>query len=92
MDIGVQQQVLQGKGTLKATVTDVLGTFHWAGTSNTTGQTVRVNGGWESRQFRINFSYRFGSNQVKSARQRKAGSEDEDKRTQGGGGLGVGGN
>jgi hypothetical protein len=90
IDLGIQQGVLKGKGTVKATVTDVLHTFHFAGTNNSTGQTVKVNGGWESRQFRINFSYRFGSNQVKAARNRKAGTEDEDKRTQGGGGLGVG--
>ncbi len=92
VDVGVQQTVLKGKGTVKATVTDVLNTFHFAGTNNSTGQTLKVDGGWESRQFRINFSYRFGSNTVKAARNRKAGSEDEDKRTQGGGGIGVGGN
>jgi len=92
VDVGVQQGVLKGKGTVRATVTDVLNTFHFAGTNNSTGQTVKVNGGWESRQFRINFNYRFGSNQVKAARNRKAGSEEEDKRTQGGGGIGVGGN
>ena len=92
VDVGIQQGLLKGKGTVKATVTDVLNTFHFAGTNNSTGQTVKVDGGWESRQFRINFSYRFGSNQVKAARNRKAGSEDEDKRTQGGGGIGVGGN
>lgn len=90
VDMGMQQVVLKGKGTIKATVTDVFKTMKWAGTNNTTGQTVKVNGGWESRQFRINFSYRFGSNQVKAARNRKSASEDEEKRTQGGGGIGVG--
>jgi iron complex outermembrane receptor protein len=88
LDMGIQQSVLKGKGTVKATVTDVFNTLHFAGTNNSTGQTVRVNGGWESRQFRINFNYRFGSNQVKAARQRKLSTEEEEKRTQGGGGLG----
>lgn len=92
VDVGIQQGVLKGKGTVKATVTDVFNTFHFAGTNTSTGQTVNVDGGWESQQFRINFSYRFGSNQVKASRSRKAGSEDEDKRTQGGGGLSPGGN
>ena len=92
IDMGIQQGVLKGKGTIKATVTDVLNTFHFSGTNNSTGQTVKVNGGWESRQFRINFNYRFGSNQVKAARNRKLSTEDEDKRTQGGGGLSPGGN
>jgi hypothetical protein len=92
IDLGVQQGILKGKGTIKASVTDVLNTLHFSGTNNTTGQTVRVNGGWESRQFRINFNYRFGSNQVKAARNRKAATEDEEKRSQNGGGLSPGGN
>ncbi|MBK5270927.1 MAG: TonB-dependent receptor [Bacteroidia bacterium] len=90
VDLGIQQSILKGKGTFKAVVTDVFNTLHWKATSNTTGQTLNINGGSESRQFRINFSYRFGSNQVKAARNRKSGSEEEDKRTQSGGGLGVG--
>ena len=92
IDLGIQQGILKGKGTIKATVTDVLNTLHFSGTNNTTGQSVRVSGGWESRQFRINFNYRFGSNQVKAARNRKLSAEDEEKRTQGGGGLSPGGN
>jgi hypothetical protein len=47
-----------------------------------------VNGGWESRQFKINFNYRFGNNKVKQARQHKSSIEEENQRTQGGGGLG----
>ncbi|HMG68954.1 MAG TPA: TonB-dependent receptor, partial [Chitinophagaceae bacterium] len=43
MDLGLQQTILKGKGTLKASVTDVLKTFHWSATNNTTGQEVRVN-------------------------------------------------
>jgi regulation of enolase protein 1 (concanavalin A-like superfamily) len=92
VDMGIQQGVLKGKGTIKATVTDVLNTLHFSGINNTTGQTVKVSGGWESRQFRINFNYRFGSNQVKAARNRKLSVEEEQKRTQGGGGLSPGGN
>lgn len=90
MDLGLQQTILKGKGTVKASLTDVLKTFHWSATNNTTGQEVRVNGGWESRQFRVNFNYRFGNNKVKQARQHKSSIEDENNRTQGGGGLGGG--
>ena len=49
---------------------------------------VKENGGWESRQFKINFNYRFGNNKVKQARQHKSSIEEENKRTQGGGGFG----
>jgi len=88
MDIGLQQSILKGKATVKASVTDILNTFHWSATNNTTGQEVKVNGGWESRQFKINFNYRFGNNKVKQARQHKSSIEEENQRTQGGGGLG----
>jgi hypothetical protein len=90
LDVGLQQTLFKDKVSVKATVTDVLKTFHWSATNNTTGQTVRVNGGWESRQLRINLNYRFGSNQVKQARQRKTSLEEESQRTQGGGGIGGG--
>lgn len=90
LDVGLQQVLFKGKITAKATVTDVLNTFHFTATNKTTGQDVRVNGGWESRQFRLNLNYRFGSNQVKQARQRKTSIEEESQRTQGGGGLGGG--
>lgn len=90
LDMGLQQAVLKGKGTVKASVSDVLNTFHWSATNNTTGQIVKANGGWESRQLKLNFNYRFGNNKVKQARQRKTSIEEENQRTQGGGGLGGG--
>jgi iron complex outermembrane receptor protein len=88
IDLGLQRTILKGKATVKTSVTDIFKTMSWAGTSNVTGQILQVNGGWESRQFRLNLNYRFGNNQVKAARQRKTGLEDENKRTQGSGGLG----
>jgi hypothetical protein len=87
VDVGVQQQLFKGKVTAKATVTDVFKTFHWSAVNEASGQDIHVNGHWESRQFRLNLTYRFGSNQVKQARQRKTSLEEENQRTQGGGGL-----
>ena len=61
----------------------------WGGVSEFAGQYLHAYGNWESRQFRLNLTYRFGNTQVKAARQRKLGSEEEGKRVQsGGGGLG----
>lgn len=88
LDVGVQQTLMKGKMTAKATVTDVLQTMRYGAENKATQQILRVNGGWESRQFRINLSYRFGSSQVKQARQRKTSIEEEGNRTQGGGGIG----
>jgi hypothetical protein len=87
LDVGVQQTLFKGKVTAKGTVTDIFKTFHWSAVNQATGQDIHVNGHWESRQFRLNLTYRFGSNQVKQARQRKTSLEEESQRTQGGGGL-----
>jgi len=86
-DGGVSKSILHGAATLKASVSDIFNTLHWSAVSNFAGQTVLVAGGYESRQLKLSFSYRFGSAQVKAARQRKTGAEDENKRvsTQGGG-------
>jgi hypothetical protein len=72
---------------MKASVSDIFKTMQWGGTSDFAGQYIRAGGGWESRLFKLNFTYRFGSMQVKAARQRKTGLEDENKRvgSQGGG-------
>jgi hypothetical protein len=90
IDIGAQKTILKGKANIKATFTDVLNTMRWSGTSNFAGQYVKASGKWESQQFRMNFSYRFGRSQIKAARQRNSSIEEENKRTQGGGG-GIGG-
>ncbi|HNP20461.1 MAG TPA: TonB-dependent receptor [Panacibacter sp.] len=87
LDAGIQQTILKGKGTVKATVTDIFQTMRWSGTSNFAGQYIKTNGGWESRQLRMSFTYRFGNAQVKAARQRKTATDEESKRvgSQGGG-------
>jgi len=90
LDGGLSKNVLKDKGTIKVVVSDMFRTMKWKGTSEYANQYLRANGRWESRQFKLNFTYRFGSNQVKAARQRKSGLEDENKRASGGGG-GLGG-
>lgn len=89
VDLGLQKTILKGMGNLKIAVSDIFYTMRWAGESDFAGQFMRASGNWESRQFKINFSYRFGKLTVKTARQRKTGSEDETNRVQsGGGGIG----
>lgn len=81
-DLGFQKVLLKGKGNLKLTVSDVFKTLHPWLTSNFAGQTVETKVGLESRQLKLNFSYRFGSTQVKASRQRKTGLDEESKRVQ----------
>ena len=88
VDGGVQKQILKGNGTIKASVSDVFKTLEWSANSHFAGQEVEVAGRSESRQLRLNFTYRFGNKNLKAARQYKTGLEEESNRAQGSGGLG----
>ena len=90
VDAGIAKNIMKGKGNIKLSVSDIFNVMEFSGESNFAGQTINVSGGWESRQFKANFTYRFGSNQVKAARQRKTGLEDESQRVGGGQGNTIG--
>jgi outer membrane receptor protein involved in Fe transport len=81
MDIGLQKQLLKKKATVKLTATDIFATAQtWHLHSNFGGLDLRGDGTNESRTVRLSFTYRFGSNQIKSARQRQTSLENESKR------------
>ena len=88
VDIGLQKTLFKGQATLKAAVSDVFQTMKWGGTSDFAGVKSTFNGQGEIPQYKLNFNFRFGSNQVKGARQRKSAVEDETKRTENDGGMG----
>lgn len=88
IDGGLSKTVLKGKGMLKASVSDIFRTMRFKGTIDYAGQHSEVLARWESRQFKLNFNWRFGNTQVKAARQRKGSAEDENKRTESSGNLG----
>lgn len=90
MDMGLQKQIMQGRATIKASVSDVFNTLRFQGTTDFAGQRTTINSNWETRQFKLALSFRFGNNGVKAARQRSGGAEEETKRAQGGGGGGMG--
>ena len=91
VDGGIQKSVFNGKGNLKASVSDIFNSLHWNATSNFAGQYLHATGGFESRQLKLYFSYRFGNAQVKAARQHKSGADEENQRV-GNQGGGLGGN
>ncbi len=84
LDLGIQKMFLQKKATIKLSATDIFHTASpWRAHSVFGGLNIKGNGSWESQTFRVNFTYRFGSNQVKAARQRQTGLESESKRIKG---------
>lgn len=80
MDAGLQKRLLDGKVNLKASVSDIFKTMKYGGTSDFAGQVAIVRINQEFRQFKLALTYNFGSSQVKAARQRKTGLDDESKR------------
>jgi iron complex outermembrane recepter protein len=89
--MGVQKKLWNGKASIKASVNDVFQTLKYRISTDFSGQFTRNNLQFESRMFRLNFTYRFGSSTVKAARQRNTGADDENRRaTQSGGSAGSG--
>ena len=80
LDAGLQKTVLGGAGTVKASVTDIFHTLNWTANSVFAGQNTHITGGSETRQLKLFFTYRFGNTQVKAARRRNTGAEEETKR------------
>jgi iron complex outermembrane recepter protein len=85
VDIGLQKQFLNKAASVKIAATDIFHTAPWKATTEFGGLYIKGSGSWESQTFRVSFSYRFGSAQIKSARERRAGSEAEARRIKGGG-------
>ena len=84
MDFGIQKKLFDGKGDLRLRFGDILHTAGWGGENLfTPNLRMTASGRWESRTVTLNFSYRFGSSEVKEARQRKTGLEDEKNRVKG---------
>lgn len=88
IDAGVQKTIFKGKGTVKVAVGDIFNSLKFRGDSDFAGQQNTFYGKPESRQFKISFNVRFGSTQIKAARQRKSAIEEENKRTENSGGMG----
>ncbi len=85
IDIGFQKQLFNKAASLKISATDIFHTNPWSATSNFGGLYIKGSGSNESQTIRVNFSYRFGSTQIKNNRQRQTGLESEAKRIKGGG-------
>ena len=79
LDLARQKSFLGNALSLGVTVTDILYTSNWKGTTQY-GQLYKGSGGYESRQLRLSMSYNFGRKTVKAAEERRSGVEDEKNR------------
>lgn len=80
LNLSVQKKVLQERGRLTLSVDDILNTMRWRQSANFAAdpafrQQFNIDRKWESRRVSIRFSYRFGSNEIKAARDRETGQD-----------------
>ena len=85
INVGTQIRLLKEKAILKLSVSDVFNSMQWRGEQNFGELNFIASGGWESQQFKVNLTYNFGNDKVKSSRRRKTGLQDESSRVNSGG-------
>lgn len=93
MDAGFSMPLFNNNATVKFSYSDLLRTMKFKGVSNFGAAYIVASGRWESQQFKMNFTWRFGNKQQRAAAEKRAGNAEEQKRAQksGQGGFGVGG-
>jgi hypothetical protein len=84
VNVGIQKSIWNKKGTIRLNVNDLFWTNRFRGTAAYKDIDFRVRSEWPSRQARLTFTYSFGNQNVKGARQRNTGSDDLQKRASGG--------
>jgi outer membrane receptor protein involved in Fe transport len=80
----LSKQVLKTKGTIKFGVDDIFNTRQFNGVVKYSDVNVQVVNRRPSRQFNINFSYRFGKKDIPEARRKNGGAGDEQNRVKSG--------
>lgn len=85
LNLSLQKNVLSNRGKLTFSLDDVLNTmrWRWSGTQQsgegqagaTYAPQFSIDRKWESRRVNIRFSYRFGSREIKAARERETGQD-----------------
>lgn len=80
LNLAVQKKFFDDKLTARLAFNDVLYSSPWKGNTEFGALTINGSGGNDSRQIRFNLSYNFGRNEIKKARNRDTGLEDEKNR------------
>lgn len=80
LDAAIQKKLMDDQLSIRVSMSDILFTSPWEADMRFGDLYIAGTGGWESRQVRVNLSYTFGNQNVKKARNRKTGSEDEKSR------------
>lgn len=77
IDGGLSKKLWNGKGNLKLSVNDIFNILDNTVYVRQGDIDVDVRNKWETRRVNLSFSYKFGNQEVKAARQRSSATEDE---------------
>lgn len=80
LNLAFQKKFFNNKVTGRLAFNDILYTVPWRGVTQFGNLFIDGNGGNDSRQMAFSFTYDFGRNEIKKARKRKTGLEDENNR------------
>ena len=75
LNLSIQKKVWLERGSITLVLDDVLNTMRWKQAGEAGTQQFAIYRKWESRRVSLRFSYRFGSRDVKAARDRETGTE-----------------
>ena len=73
---GFAKSLWNRKASLRVNVNDIFFLNRFAGTVKYQDLNFKIYSRWESRQVRVSFTYRFGNQNVKAARQRSTSTDD----------------
>ena len=79
LDLAIQKKIFSEKFNVRISINDLFYTSNWRGDTRFGNVFIDANGGYDSRQFKINLSYNFGNSEAKSST-KKTGIEDEKNR------------
>ncbi|RAJ32154.1 outer membrane beta-barrel family protein [Pedobacter cryoconitis] len=80
VDLGLQKNLMKDKATLKLAVTDLFRTNKINTDTQLNNLLLHTTYVGESRQIRLNFTYRFGNKKIKSKDNRESGLQNESQR------------
>jgi len=81
LNLGLQKKFFNNKLNAKVSFDDVFNTFNNRATAKYDNMDLFSKSTWSSQRIGISLTYRFGSSDVKQARQRSTSSDDEQSRT-----------
>ena len=84
INLGLQKSLMAKKASIRLNVQDLFWTNKFRGSTDFEDIHLKIRSLWPSRQVRVTFTYRFGNQNVKAARQRNTGSDDIQKRVNSG--------